>query len=137
MSHEIAKGQSMKDDVPMDAAMQACVSLSLGLVRAILTPSRRGLIGFLAVFFVAMVCGIVAGLITSKFGASSQWQYMMTAFFTLVGQDAVKFVINFCQVRHRISCCDDDVNVTVINNNNLQSGNNAENSNKQAERIDE
>lgn len=98
----MAKGaNTLRDDIPTETAIQFCVSVGLGIVRATLTAGRKGWIAFMAVFVVAMICGVVAGLLTRSFGASPQWQYTMTSFFTLAGQDTVKLILAAVAYRKR------------------------------------
>lgn len=88
----------MANEVPIEVIAMSSIAFGMGFVKAVITPERRGLLGFFAAMVVAAICGLVAGVICSEFGASSGWQYVVVAAFAVIG-DQIVFVLMQRSVR--------------------------------------
>lgn len=62
-------------------------------MKAILTPNRRGLLGFFIACLLGVLCGLVAGIISREYGASVGTQYVVVAGFTIFGDHVVLWLL--------------------------------------------
>lgn len=63
------------------------------VARGIISPDRRGVLGFVSAALVGLLVGSSAGLISSEFEISTAWQYVIASVFAIAGDRFVFAVL--------------------------------------------
>ena len=64
------------------------------IVRGIVSPDRRGVLGFVSAAIVGLFVGTSAGIISSEFGLATSWQYLIASVAAIAGDRLVFAILN-------------------------------------------
>ena len=78
-----------RNELPIESVAIAIIAFGIGLARSIVSPSRRGIAGFVTAMVVAVICGCFAGFMSSSIGLNPAWQYATSAFFAVMGDRVI------------------------------------------------
>ena len=77
-----------------DTILIIILAFLASIVRGIVSPDRRGVLGFVSAAIVGLFVGTSAGIISSEFGLATSWQYLTASVAAIAGDRIVFAILN-------------------------------------------
>lgn len=77
-----------------DTILIIVLAFLASVVRGIVSPDRRGVLGFVSAAIVGLFVGTSAGIISSEFGLATSWQYLIASIAAIAGDRLVFAILN-------------------------------------------
>ena len=77
-----------------DTILIITLAFLASVVRGIVSPDRRGVLGFVSAAIVGLFVGTSAGIISSEFGLASSWQYLIASVTAIAGDRLIFAILN-------------------------------------------
>ena len=77
-----------------DTVLIIVLAFLASIVRSIVSPERRGVLGFVSAAIVGLFVGTSAGIISSEFGLATSWQFLIASIGAITGDRLVFAILN-------------------------------------------